>query len=343
MKATALMVSDAAPRIPSAQQRAEQRLLGAAALGESHLQVSSLHGDSISIGAFQVATEDAPGAWRRTTGGREVACGEGFVLSTLALPHRSALVAAERFALAPEQVMNRAVRGMLAALRAFGLDPIYPGLDIVTVAGRAIAHVSFAEAADGPTLFQTILAVSRPLWDRDAATDSRPSTTATTLEVALAEAPSKRNRPPTISAAGLAPRIARGYADAFGLETLDLDPEVAGTLSSGVGPQEHPAPEAPSPAPVGARTARVEGRLGPVHAWAVIGDGSIRTVGVYGDFIAPMHAPARLTSSLTGSPATPADVRLRLRETLDGREIYLLGLGVRQVEDLLVQATTGGN
>jgi hypothetical protein len=82
---------------------------------------------------------------------------------TLALPHRSALVGDERHALRPEQVMNRCVRGLLAWLRRQGVDPIYPGLDAVTVGRRWLAHLGFAESRDGPTLFQAIVALDGSL------------------------------------------------------------------------------------------------------------------------------------------------------------------------------------
>src|SRR5439155_21399027 len=66
---------------------------------------------------------------RRHTGGRAVAFGDGFVGIALTLPHRSALVAAEPLALAPEQVMNRCVRGILTGLKTAGVAPFYPGRD----------------------------------------------------------------------------------------------------------------------------------------------------------------------------------------------------------------------
>ena len=89
----------------------------------------------------------------------------GFAVVTLALPHRAALVADAPSALKPEQVMNRCVRGLLAWLRGGGIEPIYPGLDAITVARRTLAHLGFAETRDGPTLFQAIVAIDASFAD----------------------------------------------------------------------------------------------------------------------------------------------------------------------------------
>jgi hypothetical protein len=66
-----------------------------------------------------------------TTGGRALhlqARRRRSIRAASPFPHRSALVAeTSAFALRPEQVMNRAARGLLGALRALGLDPVYRG------------------------------------------------------------------------------------------------------------------------------------------------------------------------------------------------------------------------
>jgi hypothetical protein len=53
--------------------------------------------------------------------------GDGFVGLSLVLPHRSALAAADPLALAPEQVMNRCVRGVLRACELERRPRVLPG------------------------------------------------------------------------------------------------------------------------------------------------------------------------------------------------------------------------
>jgi hypothetical protein len=52
-------------------------------------------------------------------------------------------------ALRPDQVLNRALRPLLAMLRGDGIAAFYPGRDLVTVEGATVAHASFTVARDG--------------------------------------------------------------------------------------------------------------------------------------------------------------------------------------------------
>src|SRR2546426_2361051 len=87
--------------------------------------------------------------------------GEGFVGLSLVLPHRAALVASDPFALAPEQVMNRYVRGILEACELSGTAALYPGRDVITVQRRILALVSFEVEASGALLFEAVIASGR--------------------------------------------------------------------------------------------------------------------------------------------------------------------------------------
>ena len=117
-----LLTSFASDRTPATQRRTEQALLDGAALGEAHLHASSLRGEVVGLGAFHAGSRERRTgagvlAWRRRTGGRAVAGGDGFVVLTLALPHRSALVA-ERAAGAPSRAGDEPVRARAARLAA---------------------------------------------------------------------------------------------------------------------------------------------------------------------------------------------------------------------------------
>ncbi len=131
------------------------------------LRIYSFPGDVLAAGRWHLAPPAAADAGeafvRRMTGGRALALGEGYLGISLLLPHRSALVAEEPLTLAPVQVANRCVRGLLRALKTLGLPVFYPGRDLVTVSRRPIAALSFETDDDGHLVFEMILAVDRPL------------------------------------------------------------------------------------------------------------------------------------------------------------------------------------
>ena len=127
------------------------------------LRVYELAGNLLSIGRYHLAPIPSLPAqdvrlFRRLSGGRVVSSGQGFVGVALVLPHRSALVSENPFALAPFQVINRCVRGLLDACRLAGVSAHYPGRDLLTVQRRALAMVSFEIAAAGAMLFEAVLA-----------------------------------------------------------------------------------------------------------------------------------------------------------------------------------------
>src|SRR5207247_456239 len=66
-------------------------------------------------------------------------------------------------ALAPEQAMNRYVRGILEACELSGVPSFYPGRDLITVGGRILGLVSFEVDAAGALLFEAILANGRDM------------------------------------------------------------------------------------------------------------------------------------------------------------------------------------
>jgi lipoate-protein ligase A len=156
---------------PSLGLATDRYLLGT--LGKTHrprpgvLRVYSFPGDVLAAGRWHLAPAggaDAGEAFvRRLTGGRALALGEGYLGISLLLPHRSALFAEDPLALAPFQLANRYVRGILRALKSLGLPVFYPGRDLVTANRRPIAAVSFETDEEGRLVFETILAVERPL------------------------------------------------------------------------------------------------------------------------------------------------------------------------------------
>lgn len=349
MATRALLTSFATGTKPAVQQRREQALFEAGALGETHLHVCTLAGDVLGIGAFHLDPGGAAAEgvlWRRRTGGRAVACGDGFAVLTLALPHRSALVADDRYALRPEQVMNRGVRGILAWIRRRGVDPIYPGLDTVTADRRALAHLSFTELADGPTLFQAIVALERTfaatpeLLDRlDPGGRIPLRLVAASESTCLAECSPRRQPSPAgdLDLATLTAEVGAGYAEAFGLEVAELDPAVTELLVA-----DDPASDAIPPLPLDeVAPASASGLLGMVSARARVADGRVVAFSLSGNFVAPAWAVRELSARIEGGPASADAVTAAADSVLDGNRGYLLGLAPAALRELLARAVRG--
>src|SRR5512139_2458952 len=129
------------------------------------LRVYDFAGDVLSLGRYHLAPLASAGAgvhvYRRQSGGRAMPFGEGLVGLALFLPHRSALFGSDPFALAPYQVLNRYVRGILEGCRLAGLEVFYPGRDLITVNRRVVGMVSFEVQRSGAMLFEAVLAVRR--------------------------------------------------------------------------------------------------------------------------------------------------------------------------------------
>ncbi|MBM4269476.1 MAG: hypothetical protein FJ144_23210 [Deltaproteobacteria bacterium] len=341
-KAATLFSSHAEDVAASTQRRRERGLLAAAALGEAHLHVAALAGDVLSLGAFHRALDDVEreAVWRRHTGGRATAAGRGFVVVTLALPHRSALVDADRLALKPEQVMNRCVRGLLDALRRLGVDPVYPGLDAVTHARRTLALLSFVEAEGGTTLFQAVLAVratfadTARLLDRLDPAGRVPSFLLGAEEVICVEEVLGPTLLPELEPATFAAHVAAGCLNAFGTTSTGLDPEVTDVLASAYESEPDPLR---LPASRG-HGAHASGRLGPIEALALVEGGRVRAVSLAGDFLAPAGFVDDLSAALAGVTAEAEAIAAAVSRFLDGDAHYLLGLLPAELADVIARA-----
>jgi lipoate-protein ligase A len=129
------------------------------------LRVYDAPGDVLSLGRYHLLpacdTNTGISCHRRASGGRALPFGDGFVGVSLILPHRSALFGEDPLLLAPYQVMNRYVRGILEACRLANVSAFYPGRDFVTVNRRVLALVSFEVDASGALLFEAIIANQR--------------------------------------------------------------------------------------------------------------------------------------------------------------------------------------
>jgi hypothetical protein len=328
------------------QAEAEAALVDAAHRGEIRLHVSTLEGSVLSIGAHGARPGPEPdGAaaafLRRRTGGRPIACGEGFRLVTLALPGRTALLGEGVPAIAPEQVLNRVVRGLLDGLRRLGLDPVYPGLDFVTVGARSVAHLGFAETARGAVLFQATLA-----WEATLAESTRlldeldpagavPTTPipapGATCFAALADGRRADGDPER-----LCDLLARSWATAAGLEIGEAGPPTRRDLDAHDTTGDAPFP----PPPAGAAVTLAPSRLGLAVAWVRATGGRIADAALGGDILAPDGARTRIAAALAGRAADREAIGSVLGATLDRERTWVLGVTAGELADLLARAAS---
>ena len=324
---------------PRESLAADRQLLDEAPGGRAALRVYDLAGETLSLGRYHLAPEPVAAGdvtvWRRRSGGRAMPWGAGFIGLSLVLPHRSWLEADDPFALAPEQVMNRCVRGLLEACELSGVPVLYPGRDAITVQRRLLALVSFEVEASGALVFEAVLAAARDfsvlpvLLDRadpSGVVKSGMLTAEDTTSLArlLGSAP---------DTAEMARRLRRGYEGRLGLRFEER------TLGAGAPFDDASWLRERRLAAGVDRHASVATQLGVLDAHlAVAGDRLVEVV-LAGDFIANSSAIARLEEELRGCPARPDVVEAAVAAVFTAPENFVLGVGPsRTVTDVIVKA-----
>ena len=312
----------------TAASREADRALMAIAVerGWGSLRVSRVAGDVLALGRYHLAPAGAPDMIldRRLSGGRAAASGTGFVTVAMALPHRSALVSDDPRALAPEQVLNRAVRGLLGALEAAGVAAIYPGRDVVTVARRPLAVVGFEIDGTGATLIEAVLALERDQSLLPHLLDRADPAGVVGAGMVLAEDVTSVGRE-----LGRVPGfqevvawLRHGYEARLGIRFVDEDAP--------------PAREAGVDRAVRARALRPDldrrgvtvtmlGRL-EAHC-AMAADGTLAEVMLAGDFLAPSPTIDRLERALRGCRPDVAALEAIITCVVRPPEDFILGVG----------------
>ncbi|MGH7804012.1 MAG: hypothetical protein ACREQJ_06660, partial [Candidatus Binatia bacterium] len=283
-------------------------------------------------------------AWRRVSGGRAAGIGPGTLGFSLLLPHRSAFIAEDPLSLAPYQVPNRYVRGVLRALRALGVDAFYPGRDFITVNRRTIGMVTFEVDENGALVFEGILALDQPFELRHAAELSGESDGGIQGEIFARElvtslaAETGRSRSPR----EVADAIAMGYAEQFHLEVRRKElsaleaqaiaaieaREFADGWHRRASREELPL-RAVTPIALGVFEARValeQGRF-------------LRDVQFSGDFIANGPSVEHLERELRLCPADWGSIAMVADRIFGRPENFILGIGkVRAIPDTIMRA-----
>ena len=312
---------------PSASRYTDTVLLGrAVARGYGTLRISVLAGTVLALGRYHLAPAQASDVTlhRRLTGGRAAVSGDGFVQVSLTLPHRSALVSDEPLALAPEQILNRAVRGLLGGLDAAGVSSVYPGRDTITVARRTIAVLGLEIDARGATLVEASIALEHdqsmlPHLLERVDVDGVIGAAMVGPDDATSLVRELRRRP---SIEEVATSIRRGYESRLGIgfveeAALPSTPEV----DDGFVHSRAPRPDLD-------RHGSLPTMLGLVESHArLAADGTLDEVMLAGDLLAPSGTIDRLESALRGCAAVRARLEAVIADVVRPPNDFILGVG----------------
>ena len=257
------------------------------------LGVFGLTGESALLGRHQRASsairlEEARRrgifALRRQTGGRTLSPGEGTVAVALALPAPGALTGE---ALPVARLVNRAVRGVLAAGAILGAPCYYFGRDTLSQSSRPVGYVSFEAREGGASLVEVFLSVERPVGLAQELDGYPPrQEAATPAEVTFAQALGR-----ALSFDALSAALHAGFERAFGLRLEDGGALPLGALL--------PAEEGEEGL---ARSGVAEVAIGFVEALVARRDNRIVRARVRGDFLCPSKVIRSLEQAVEGQP-----------------------------------------
>jgi len=300
------------------------------------LIVYATPGRTVSIGRYHLYSgapeHDGVAATRRLTGGRAVGAGDGWIGMALIAPGWAALLPERDAGIKPDQVMNRYARGLLAGLRALGLECFYPGRDAITLERREVAMCTFDSDASGALLFEASIAVSRGMEDLSRDLDrldpagAIPSAvhtedTSTTLARAL-------NRNPAFQEISSA--IVRGYAEALGNlqpRQLTADEATQAAFSTRELQSIHWLRRVADPSEYN-RSGRIAAQLGQISAWLGVSDENrIERSMLSGDFIASSSGVSELEAALEGQPHDLVAVSNATTRVFANARAFVLGLG----------------
>lgn len=316
----------------------ELHLLEAAAAGRSApvLVLYATGGCSVSIGRYHLyggaPDHDGIVAIRRLTGGRAVGAGDGWMGLALVLPGWGALLPKRDANLNPEQVMNRYARGLLAGLRALGLECFYPGRDAITVERREVAMCTFESDNSGALLFEASIAVSRGMeeFGRDLDRLDPAGTVPSVVHSRETSSTLERELRREIGLAELAEAIVRGYREMLGeVSERELsDDEIRHAVESGKALQSIHWLRRVADASEYNRSGRMTAQLGQVEArLGVSADNRIERVLLSGDLIGNSRGIALFEATLEGQTHDLIAVSNSVRRVFSADHNFILGLG----------------
>jgi hypothetical protein len=296
------------------------------------LLVFQISGQTLALGRYHLydgPSERGPvRAWRRLSGGRIINPGDGWIGCSLILSGRAAL-SGDGPKLRPEQVMNRCLRGAMAAMRSIGVDCFYPGRDAITCGGRELAICTFEEDDGGALLFELFIAAASGLESLPMQMDQFDPAGGLTCGFYNAENSTclARETGRGFSFEEIARRLAAGYRNQFGavrdraLTSSEL--EAAQTRA----PQLTDWLSGRRPAPALNLAGRQSIQLGSMETRMAVADGTILRMELYGDFIANSPGLAQFERSVAGVRLDLMTLTSAAMQTYGDGSNYILGCG----------------
>jgi len=279
---------------------------------------------SVSLGRYHRRPAAAESLVRRLTGGRPHAIGSGIVCTTAVYPALEWL-AAGHTSLAPEQILNRALRPLLATVREAGLDAFYPGRDLITVAGKPVVVASFTTLPDGVLVVATAIAATMSFaTTAEMIRDADPGGVVTFDTEALAGSTALVEQGRGVAglhwAARLAEHAAGAHACRVTLATAPPEP------SAEVRPAFDALQAERAQAKPGERVVYAVEMLGAIEAGALVEHGRITSFTLCGDLIASFATVEEVSAALVGQPPSRAATERALLGVLSKPGRFLLGL-----------------
>jgi len=286
----------------------------------------------VSAGRFHRIADGTERIQRRLSGGRMVGLGPGSLAMTLVAPS-VAWLDPKVPRLKPEQVLNRALRPLLAVLRGLGLDAFYPGRDVVTVGGRPIAYAAFTTLPDGVVLVEMYLGLSESFqttpslverWDPDGVAAIAPDLFADAVCLSdFTELPDDARLSDTITEA-----CRQEFASQIAAAAPGREPGMRAGRHAWSAFQGERGPIAPAAASAAGMT-----MLGVTEVDARILEGRFHSVNICGDLVAPFRTLAEISSGLENQPTTASAIRRTFVAVL-GRPGHFV-LGAPELEDIV--------
>jgi lipoate-protein ligase A len=315
---------------------------------EPVLVVYATPGCAVSLGRYHLYSgapeRDGIVAMRRLTGGRAVGAGEGWAGLALVVPNWGALLPERDANLKPDQLMNRYARGLLAGLRALGLECFYPGRDAITIEQREVAMCTFETDASGALLFEASIGVNRGMGGLSHDLDRLDPGGAVPSVVHDRETSSTlaRELRREIGFAEVAGAMVRGHREALGdvRERELTHEEIRHAVEGGKALQSIHWLRRVAEASEYNRSGRMTAQLGQIEAWlGVSAENRIERLMLSGDFIANSSGIALFEAALEGQTHDLVAVSNSVARVFSADRNFILGLGeLSNLVRLVVQA-----